>query len=179
MYKFHNLFLLCSQKLFLWYNLTMKVIRDLEITASEFFGAVFAELAAEIKANSGDIVGPEAMTTGFTQVYRPEDPALKVVFKIVEYREEKLYKAVRTSAGATSSLTYEVTPKEGGITVTFTFDNGEPPKKGFLAKFSEAIYYSRMADKLYNYQRVVINEKEGFVEKRSGTPFFPDIRKSK
>ena len=157
----------------------MKVIRDLEITASEFFGAVFAELTAEIKANGGDIVGPEAMTTGFIQVYCPEDPALKVIFEIVEYQEDKLYKAVRTSAGVTSSLTYEVVPKEGGITVTFTFDNGEPPKKGFLAKFSEAIYYSRMADKLYNYQRAVINEKEGFIEKRSGTPFFPDIRKSK
>lgn len=157
----------------------MKVIRDLEITASDFFGAVFSELAAEIKANSGDIVDPEAMTTGFTQVYCPEDPALKVVFEIVEYQEDKLYKAVRTSAGVTSSLTYEVTPKENGITVIFTFDNGEPPKKGFLAKFSEAIYYSRMADKLYNYQRTVINEKEGFIEKRSSTPFFPDIRKSK
>lgn len=157
----------------------MKVIRDLEITASEFFGAVFAELAAEIKANGGDAAAPEAMVTGFTQVYHPEDPALKVTFEIVEYQEDKLYKAVRTSAGTTSSLVYEVTPKEGGITVAFTFDNGEPQKKGFLAKFSEAVYLSRMADKLYNFQRSVINEKEGFVEKRSGTPFFPDIRKSK
>lgn len=157
----------------------MKVIRDLEITASEFFGVVFAELAAEVKANGGDAVAPEAMTTGFTQVYRPEDPALKVTFEIVEYQEDKLYKAARTSAAGTSTMVYEVSPKEGGITVAFTFDNGEPQKKGFLAKFSEAVYLSRMADKLYNIQRTVINEKEGFIEKRSNNPFFPDIRKSK
>ena len=157
----------------------MKVIRDLQITASEFFGVVFTELAAEVKAAGGDAVAPEALTTGFTQVYCPEDPALKVTFEIVEYQEDKLYKAARTSAGGTATITYEVTPKEGGITVAFTYENGQPKKKGLFAAFHDTIFLSRMTDKLYGIQRTVINEKEGFVERKSNSPLFPDIRTSK
>lgn len=157
----------------------MKVIRDLQITASEFFGVVFAELAAEVKAAGGDAVATEALTTGFTQVYRPEDPALKVTFEIVEYQEDKLYKAARTSASGTATITYDVTPKADGITVTFTYETSEPPKKGLFAAFSDMIFLSRMTDKLYGIQRTVINEKEGFVERKSNSPLFPDIRRSK
>lgn len=157
----------------------MKVIRDLEITASEFFGAVFAELAAEVKAAGGDAVAPEALTTGFTQVYRPEDPALKVTFEIVEYQEDRLYKAARTSTGGTTTITYEVTPKEGGITVAFTYEDDQPKKKGIFAAFSEVMFLLNMTEKLYGFQRTVINEKEGFVERKSNSPLFPDIRKAK
>ena len=157
----------------------MNVTRDLQITASEFFGVVFAELAAEIKAAGYDAVEPEALTAGFTQVYAPENPALKATFEIVEYQEDKLYKAVRTSAGGTTTLTYEVTPKDEGITVSFTYENSAPKKKGLFSAFSDAIFLGRMTDKLYGIQRTVINEKEGFEEHKSKSPLFPDIRKSK
>ena len=32
--------------------------------------------------------------------------------------------------------------------------------------------------KLFNIQRTVINRKEGFTERKSANPLFPDIRKS-
>ena len=157
----------------------MKVIRDLQITASEFFGVIFAELAAEIRAAGGDAVAPEALKTGFTQVHCPEDPALKVTFEIVEYQEDRLYKATRTSAGTTATISYEVTPKDGGITVVFDYDNGLPVKKSLFSFFSDTIFLSRMTDKLYDIQKTVINEREGFVERKSNSPLLPNIRSSK
>ena len=160
----------------------MKVIRDLEITAGEFFGVVFDELAAEIKSLSGTECAAADLHEGYTYIHNPEDAATKVVFEIVEYQEEKLYKAVRTSAEGDLTIIYDVVPKEKGITVSFTYDNTTPAgqqKKGFFGAFSQIIFLSRMTDKLFSIQRTVINRKEGFTEWKSGTPLFPNIRKSK
>ncbi len=157
----------------------MKVIRDLEISAPEFFGVVFAELTAEIRKASGDPGASPALVTGFTQVYRPEDPALKVVFEIVEYREDTFYKAAQTSAGGVTAISYEVAPREGGITVTYTYEADPPQKKGPFSWFSELLFLGRMTDKLYDIQRTVINEKEGFTERKSASPLLPSIRRSK
>lgn len=159
----------------------MKVIRNLEISASEFFGVVFEELAAEIKSLSGHDCSTEDFTAGFTYTHKPEDAAQKVVFEIVEYQEDKLYKAVRTSAEGTLSMIYDVVPADNGITVTFTYENATPAgqhKKGILGIFSQTIFLSRMTDKLYDIQRTVINKKEGFTERKSANPLFPSIRKS-
>ncbi len=156
----------------------MKVIRDLQITASEFFGVVFAELAAEIRAQ-GMTLEPEALVKGFTQVSHPEDPALKVTFEIVEYQEDRLYIAAQTSASGRTTISYEVTPKADGITVVFNWDNGQPEGKGFMAKFSQLMFLRNMTEKLYDIQRTVINEKEGFTERKSNNPLFPSIRRSK
>ena len=159
----------------------MKVIRNLEITAGEFFGVVLEELAAEIKSLSGTECDPTDFQPGYTYVHMPDDPALKVVFTIVEYQEEKLYKAVRSSAEGDLTITYDVASNGKDITVTFDYENTTPAgqsKKGFFGFFSQTIFLSRMTDKLYNIQRTVINRKEGFTEHKSNNPLFPSIRKS-
>ena len=159
----------------------MKVIRNLEITAGEFFGVVLEELAAEIKSLSGTDCAPTDFQQGYTYVHMPDDPALKVVFEIVEYQEEKLYKAVRSSAEGDLMITYDVVSNDKDITVTFEYENTTPAgqrKKGFFGSFSQIIFLSRMTDKLYGIQRTVINRKEGFTERKSNSPLFPDIRRS-
>lgn len=161
------------------YNQAMKVTRNLEITAAEFFSAVLDELAAEIRAADKTAAVPEALHTGFTYIYQPDDSALRISFEIAEYQEDRLYKAVRTSAGSTLTIIYEVTPTDKGISVTFTYDDGTPKKTGLFSIFSETIILSRMTDKLYGLQRAVINKKEGFTEQKSNNLFMPDIRKSK
>ena len=165
----------------LWYTAPMKVIRNLEISAGEFFGVVLEELAAEIKSLSGTDCTPSDFQQGYTYVYMPNDPALKVVFKIVEYQEEKLYKAVRSSAEGDLTITYNVTANDKDITVTFDYENTTPAgqqKKGIFGFFSQTIFLSRMTDKLYGIQRTVVNRKEGFTEYKSNNPLFPSIRKS-
>lgn len=159
----------------------MKVIRDLEISASEFFGVVLEELAAEVKNLSENECTPADLREGYTYVHNSNDVATKVVFEIVEYQEDKLYKAVRSSAEGDLTVTYEVVPNEKGITVTFTYENTTPAgqkKKGIFGAFSQIIFLSRMTDKLFDIQRTVINRKEGFTEHKSGTPLLPNIRKS-
>lgn len=166
---------------FLWYTAPMKVIRNLEISASEFFGVVLEELAAEIKSLSGEECSAADLHEGYIYVHNPDDVATKVVFEIVEYQEEKLYKAVRTAAEGDLTMIYDVVPNDKGITVSFTYENTTPAgkaKKGLFGTFSQIIFLSRMTDKLFDIQRTIINRKEGFTEWKSGSPLFPNIRKS-
>lgn len=167
---------------FLCYTAPMKVIRNLEISASEFFGVVLDELAAEIRSLSGTECTAADLHEGYTYIHNPDDVSTKVVFEIVEYQEEKLYKAVRTAAEGDLTIIYEVVPCDNGITVSFTYENTTPAgkaKKGLFGAFSQIIFLSRMTDKLYDIQRTIINRKEGFTEWKSGSPLFPNIRKSK
>lgn len=166
---------------FLCYTACMKVIRNLEISAGEFFGVVLEELAAEIKSMSGKECTAAELQQGYTYIHNPEDVKLRVVFEIVEYQEDRLYKAVRSSAEGDLTVIYDVVPCDTGITVTFTYENTTPAgqqKKGIFGAFSQIIFLSRMTDKLFDIQRTVINRKEGFTERKSGTPLFPNIRKS-
>lgn len=162
----------------------MKVIRDLEITPSEFFSVVLEELVKEIKSVDKADIRPEDIHEGFQHIVHAEDPALKVVFEVVAYQEDKHYKSVCTSASGTVTVIYDVVPTDKGITVTFIYENTTPAgekakKKGLFGAFSEIMFLSRMTDRLYGIQRTIINRKEGFTEYKSRSPLFPDIRKSK
>lgn len=166
----------------LCYTAFMKVIRNLEISASEFFGVVLEELVKEIKSVDRTDVRPTDIREGFQYTAHAEDPALKVSFEVVVFEEDKRYKSVCTTANGTVTVSYDVVPAEKGITVTFIYENTTPAggkKKGLFGAFSEIMFLSRMTDRLYGIQRTVINQKEGFVERKSNSPLFPDIRKSK
>jgi hypothetical protein len=159
----------------------MKVTRNLEISSREFFETVFLNLAQEIRTTDKTEVNIGDFRTGYRYVHNPENPALRVSFEIVEYQEEKLYKAVRTAAEGDLTMIYEVVPNDNGITVSFTYENTTPAgksKKGLFGAFSQIIFLSRMTDKLYDIQRTIINRREGFTEWKSGSPLFPNIRKS-
>ena len=165
----------------LWYTAPMKVIRNLEISAGEFFGVVFEELVKEIQSVDKADVRASDLHEGFQYIAHAEDPALKVIFEVVAYQEDKHYKSVCTSANGTITVIYDVVPSEKGISVSFTYENTTPAgqkKKGFFGAFSEILFLSRMTDRLYDIQRTVINRKEGFTEWKSGSPLFPNIRKS-
>lgn len=157
----------------------MKVTRNLEISAAEFFETMFLNLAEEIRATDKAEVDPADFRSGYTYTHHPENPALKVSFEIVEYREEKLYKAVRTSANATTTVCYEVSPTDNGISVTFTYENSadQKKKKGFFSGFGEIYMLSRLTDTLYGIQKDAITRRDGYVERRTPNPLRPVTRK--
>lgn len=163
------------------YNEFMKVTRELQITGREFFEVVFQNLAGDIRSSDKTEIEIGQFRTGFTYTYHPEDPALRISFEIVEYQEEKLYKAVRTSPTGSISIIYDVTPTENGIRVDYTYEDTAlaNKKRGFFSGLSDAVYLSHMTDALYSIQRTVINQREGFEEIRANSPFLPNIRKSK
>ena len=158
---------------------SMKVTRNLEISSREFFETMFLNLAEEIRATDKAEVDPAAFQTGYTYTHNPENPALKVRFEIVEYREDTLYKAVRTSANATTTVCYQVTPNEKGITVDFTYENSadQKKKKGFFSGFGEIYALSRMTDALYAIQKDAITRRDGYVERGTNNPLRPVTRK--
>ena len=55
----------------------------------------------------------------------------------------------------------------------------KPNKETFFSKSGDTVNLGRMTDKLYGFQRAVINEKEGMIEKQTGNLFIPNTRKSK
>ena len=160
----------------------MKVIRNLEISASEFFGVVLEELVKEIKSVDKADVRVSDICEGFRYTAHAEDPALKVCFEVVAYQEDKHYKSVCSSAAGTITVSYDAVPTEKGISVTFDYENTTPSgqkKKGIFGAFSEIIFLSRMTDRLYDIQRTVINRRDGFTEWKSPSPLFPSIRRAK
>ena len=167
------------RSVFLCYTSPMKVIRNLEISAGEFFGVVLEELAAEIKSLSGAECTAADLHEGYVYIHNPDDVATKVVFEIVEYQEEKLYKAVRISNNATTTVCYEVTPTESGISVAFTHESSadQGKKKGFFNGILEIIALSRMTDALYAIQKDAITRRDGFVERRTNNPLRPMTQK--
>lgn len=162
---------------------SMKVTRNLQITASEFFGVVFDEVVQEIEHLDKTKISKDSLKSGFHYVYHGKTAYDKVEFKIVEYQEEQFYKCVRSSIQGTTTFTYEVVPNDKGITVTFSQETEEDKpaakKKGFLALFGEGYLLGRMTDKLYGYQNKVMDEKEGYVTKNYGSPLLPTVRRKK
>ena len=153
----------------------MKVIRNLEISGREFFETMFLNLAEEIRATDKAEVDCAEFKTGYTYIHQPENPALRVSFEIVEYQEDKLYKAVRVSPNGTTTVCYEVVPTETGITVTFTQENSADrnKKKGFFDGFLEILALSRMTDSLYAIQKDAITRRDGYVERKTPNPLRP------
>lgn len=160
----------------------MKVIRDLEISASEFFNALLDNVIDDIVTNTGKEVAKENLKKGFKFVYRGENIGQHITFEIVDYQQDKVYKAKRKSINGTVSVYYVAKPNDkGGITVTFeqTFPE-ESKKQGTLMKgFSETIYLGRMTDSLYDIQKKVLLSKEGRKEQKNFLmpSFWSDINK--
>ena len=162
---------------------SMKVTRNLQITATEFFDAVFDEIIQEIERLEKTKISKNSLKSGFHYVYTGKTAYDKVEFKIVEYQEEHFYKCVRSSIQGTTTLIYEVVSNEDGITVTFSQESdiaGTPTKKKSLVSFfTEGYMLGRMTDKLYNYQNKIRDEKEGYIVKDYGSPLLPTIRRKK
>ena len=162
---------------------SMKVTRNLQISATEFFDAVFDEVIQEIERLDKTKISKDSLKTGFHYVHTGTTAYDKIEFKIVEYQEEHFYKCIRSSIQGTSSLSYEVSAIENGITVTFTQESdtaGTPKKKKSLVSiFTEGYILGRMTDKLYGFQNKIIDEKEGYITKDYGNPLLPTVRRKK
>ena len=163
----------------------MKVTRVLEITASEFFNAVFDEIIAEIKKVDNKDISRDAFKKGFKYTHKSEDVYARMDFEVIDYKKNEYYKSKKESIRAVTTVTYEVKPCERGISVTFTQEQTvkgttpKPKKETFFSKIGDTVNLGRMTDKLYGFQRAVINEKEGMIEKQTGNLFIPNTRKSK
>lgn len=179
-YVYFHFILLCTTGFFRAIIRSMKVTRNLEISSREFFETVFLNLAQEIRSTDKTEVNIGDFRTGYRYIHNPENAALRVSFEIVEYQEEKLYKAVRVSNNATTTICYEVTPCDTGITVDFTYESSTDAnrKKGFFHGFTEIIMLSRMTDTLYNFQKDAITRRDGYVERKTNNPLRP-VRREK
>lgn len=159
----------------------MEIIRNLELTANEFFDCLFQDTIDDIVKNSKKELKKDNIKKGYKFVYQGEDAYSRITFEVVDYQENTYYKVKRSSINGTVIVSYNVVPTDKGISVTLNqtlLKNGkEVVFKGLFGKLSEAIYLGRMSDNLYNIQKKVYNAKNGIVETKMQPLFAPKPKK--
>lgn len=154
----------------------MKITRNLEITASEFFDGLTQSVVDDIAKSCKKEIAKEDIKKGFKFVHRGEGAYSKITFEVVDYQENEYYKAKRSSINGTVTVIYTVKPNEKGICVTLEQIINQPNQKKLgklMQKIFDAVYLGRMSDNLYGIQKRVLNQKEGIVEKNPMQPFVP------
>lgn len=158
----------------------MKVNRDLEITAEEFFDGLFQEIVDDITKNSSKSVSKNDIKKGFKFVYRgDQESVMRVTFEVIDYQENHYYKSKRSSVNGNVTVIYTVNPTDKGINVEFEqILPNENQKQGKLMKaYTELIYLGRMTDHLYNIQKKILFKKEGREEVKPLRLFSPKPKK--
>lgn len=158
----------------------MKVNRDLEITAQEFFDGLFQQVIDDIEKESSKVISKNEIKKGFKYIYRGNDKdVMRVTYEVLDYQNNTYYKAKRSSVNGTVTVSYKVKPTEKGINVEFeqNFPMSNQTQKGLFKNFSDAVYLGRMTDHLYNIQKKIIFEKEGMKEVKPFQLFTPKSKK--
>lgn len=154
----------------------MKITRDLEITASEFFDGLIQGVVDDIAKSCKKEIAKEEIKKGFKFVHQGEGVYSKITFEVVDYQEEKYYKSKRSSINGSVSVAYTVKPSDKGISVTLEQIITQPTQRKpgkLMQKISDMLYLGRMSDNLYGIQKYALNKREGIVEKKPLQAFIP------
>ncbi len=157
----------------------MKVIRNLEISAKDFFDELFSEVIKDMKENTDKNIQVSDFKKGFKYVFRSQEGVQRTTYEILDYEECRYFKAKRSSINATVIVSYQIVPSDSGIKVTFEQESSQiqTNKKGLFNSFSNTLYLGRMTDHLYNIQKNVINRREGIENSTTFNLFQPKKRK--
>lgn len=144
----------------------MKIIRNLKITADEFFEHVEEGMLMRIAHATGEeTYDPSILTAGYRFVEHADDPYHRSETEIVAYEPGVRYEARTVTPGDDVTMSYEVEPakKGDGITVTYRQEMASfnARKGGFMKGFSEAVFLGRMGEALYKIQDAVLDRREG------------------
>lgn len=157
----------------------MKVIRNLEINANEFFDELFSEILKDMKENTDKNIQVSDFKKGFKYVSKNQENIQRTTYEILDYEENRYYKAKRSSINGTVTVSYQIESNDSGIKVTFEQESSQiqSNKKGLFSSFSNTLYLGRMTDHLYNIQKNVINRKEGIESTKTFSLFQPKKKK--
>jgi hypothetical protein len=145
----------------------MKLTRILKITETDFYDFLENDLLSNIYQCMSKELSAEDIKKGLKYSKYDYDAQTRIDISILEYKRGEFYKSEIKSFLDTITISYETEVVDDGLKVTFNqhIESFEKEKHNKLMRmFSEAVYYGRMTDTLYDIQKKIANIKEGIVE---------------
>lgn len=155
----------------------MKLIRVLKVTKKEFYDFLEDCLLSDINQCTSKELSVENLKKGVKYSKHAENVLTRIDISILDYKRGVFYKSEIKSMADTITISYETEETDDGLKVVFSqnIESFETKKHNKLMRmFSEAVYYGRMTDTLYDIQKKIINKREGIAE-----PIQPKLVKHK
>ena len=150
------------------YNDTMKITRVLDVTKDEFYDYLESQLLSDIQKHSKEIT---QVKKGAAYTRFDEKTQSSISFEIEDYERGSSYRMKVKSPHDTYTVHYVTREVAKGLEVVFyqaieSFESTTQNK--FLKLFSEAVYFGRMSDALFDIQKGISrnrNDKSLAVER--------------
>lgn len=145
----------------------MKLTRILKVTEKEFYDFLENDLLSNIYQCTNNKLSVKDIKKGLKYTKHAEDALTRIDISILDYKRDVFYKSEIKSMADTITISFETEVVNEGLKVIFnqyieSFEKGKHNK--LMKLFSEAVYYGRMTDKLYDIQKSIISTREGALE---------------
>ncbi len=149
------------------YNITMKLTRILKITEKEFYDFLETDLLSNIHQYTCKELSVKDIKKGLKFSKHEQDALARIDVSILDYKRGSVYKSVTKSLADTITISFQTEVVDEGLKVIFnqhldSFENKKQNK--ILRMFSEAVYYGRMTDTLYDIQKKILSNREIVLE---------------
>ncbi|WP_183277904.1 DUF3284 domain-containing protein [Clostridium fungisolvens] len=145
----------------------MKLTRILKINEKDFYDFLEKDLLSNINQCMSKELSAKDIKKGLKYSKYDNDAHTRIDITILDYKRGEFYKSQIKSLLDTITISYETEVVDEGLKVIFNqhIESFEKEKHNKLMRmFSEAVYYGRMTDTLYDIQKKILNSKEGIVE---------------
>lgn len=145
----------------------MKLTRILKITEKEFYDFLETDLLSNIHQYTCRKLSVKDIKKGLKFSKHEQDALARIDVSILDYKRGSVYKSVTKSLADTITISFQTEVVDEGLKIIFnqhldSFENKKQNK--ILRMFSEAVYYGRMTDTLYDIQKKIINNREIVLE---------------
>lgn len=141
----------------------MKITRTLNVSLDDFYSHLEEELVSKCHQHDHDSITTHNVKKGLKYIINHDDIYKKTTITVLEYVRNEFYKVQITSMSDMITISYktEISPK--GIEVVFIQDIASFSNKkqsNVMRLFSEAVYYGRMSDTLFDIQKKIHSRNE-------------------
>lgn len=150
----------------------MKLTRILKVTETELYDFLENDLLNNIYQCTNKELSSKDIKKGLKYTKHDESVYSRIDISILDYKRGKFYKSEIKSIADRITISFETEVIDNELKIVFNqhIEGFESKKHNkFMKMFSEAVYYGRMTDTLYDIQKKIITNRENFIE-----PIFPN-----
>ncbi|MCM8711887.1 DUF3284 domain-containing protein [Clostridium sp. SYSU_GA19001] len=141
----------------------MKLTRILKVTEKDFYDFLEKDLLSNIYQCTGKELSEKDIKKGLIYSKFDNDALTRIDVCILDYKRGSFFKSQIKSVIDTITISFETETADDGLKVIFnqhiqSFENQKHSK--FMKLFSEAVYYGRMSNTLYDIQKKIVNSSK-------------------
>ncbi|WP_234122544.1 DUF3284 domain-containing protein [Clostridium hydrogenum] len=140
----------------------MKLTRILKITEKEFYDLLENDLLSNIYQCTGKELSVNDIKKGLKYAKQDKDALTRTDISILDYERGAVYKSEIKSIADTITISFETEVVDTGLKIVFNqcFESFKSEKHNKLMRlFSEAVYYGRMTDTLYDMEKKILKNR--------------------